>query len=125
MNAAARDVFESVSKTESPFVFPGRAGHISSIYKMISAIRNKAGLPKDFRPFHGLRHTFASLLASSGKVDLHVIQRLLSHKTPTMTQRYAHLRDESLKRASQLAGDLVSEAVKSKEEPGNVIELKK
>jgi len=28
-----------------------------------------------------------------------------------MTQRYAHLRDESLKRASNLAGDIINETV--------------
>jgi len=28
-----------------------------------------------------------------------------------MTQRYAHLRDEALKRASALAGDIINEAI--------------
>jgi hypothetical protein len=28
-----------------------------------------------------------------------------------MTQRYAHLRDETLKKASNLAGDLVKQAI--------------
>jgi hypothetical protein len=32
-----------------------------------------------------------------------------------MTQRYAHLRDESLKRASALAGQLINEIVQPKE----------
>jgi hypothetical protein len=32
-----------------------------------------------------------------------------------MTQRYAHLRDESLRKASELAGTLVDEAVNGKE----------
>ena len=51
------------------------------------------------------------MLASSGKVDLYVLQRLLTHKDSSMTQRYAHLRDEALKRASDLAGDLITEAI--------------
>lgn len=122
LNDAARSVFESVSKTDSPFVFPGRAGHVYSIYKMISAIRDKAGLPDDFRPFHGLRHTYASLLASSGRVDLYTLQKLLTQKTPSMTTRYAHHRDEALRKASQLAGQLVNEAVKSTEK-ANVASL--
>lgn len=124
LNDAARAVLESIPKTESPFVFPGRAGHVYSIYKMISAIRDKAGLPKDFRPFHGLRHQFASLLASSGKVDMYVLQKLLTHKSPIMTQRYAHLRDESLKKASALAGELVDQIVKPKEEDQKIIEIR-
>jgi integrase len=115
LNDAVRGVFESIPKTDSPFVFSGRAGHVNSIYKMITSIRDRAGLPDDFRPFHGLRHTFASLLASSGRVDLHVIQRLLTHKSPTMTQRYAHLRDDTLRKASNLAGELVTQAIKEHE----------
>ena len=115
LNDAARAVLESLPKTESSFVFPGRAGHVYSIYKMISSIRDKAGLPDDFRPFHGLRHSYASLLASSGKVDLYTLQKLLTHKSPGMTQRYAHLRDETLKRASNLAGELISQAVEANE----------
>lgn len=35
-----------------------------------------AGLPADFRPLHGLRHVFATMLASSGKVDMFTLQKL-------------------------------------------------
>jgi len=31
----------------------------------------------------------------------------LTHKTPTMTQRYAHLRDEALKKAGSMIDDLI------------------
>lgn len=57
---------------------------------------------------HGLRHVYASMLASSGEVDMYVLQKLLTHKDGRMTQRYAHLRDEALKQASQVAGDIVA-----------------
>lgn len=40
--------------------------------------------------FHSLRHTAASWLAMSG-ADLFAIGGVLGHKTPRMTQRYAHL----------------------------------
>jgi integrase len=53
--------------------------------------------PKDFSPMHGLRHLYASMLASSGKVDMYVLQKLMTHKSPKMTQRYAHFKDEALK----------------------------
>ena len=46
--------------------------------------------------FHDLRHTFATRLAQAG-VDLYKVQRLLGHKSPTMTQRYAHHSPESLR----------------------------
>ena len=86
-----------------------------TIQKALRRIREAAGLPKTFRPLHGLRHAFASRLASSGAVDMYTLQKLLTHKSPVMTQRYAHLRDESLRKASELAGTLVDEAVNGKE----------
>jgi integrase len=46
--------------------------------------------------FHDLRHTFATRLIQAG-VDLYTVQRLLGHKTPKMTQRYAHHSMESLR----------------------------
>ncbi len=46
--------------------------------------------------FHDLRHTFATRLVQEG-VDLYKVQRLLGHKTPSMTQRYAHHCPESLR----------------------------
>jgi integrase len=49
------------------------------------------------------------MLASSGKVDMYTLQKLLTHKSPQMTQRYAHLRDEALKRASDTAGNLFNQ----------------
>jgi integrase len=56
--------------------------------------RDRAGIP-DFR-FHDMRHTFATRLVQRG-VDLYKVQRLLGHKTSTMTQRYAHHSPESLR----------------------------
>ena len=50
---------------------------------------------EDFR-FHDLRHTFATRLVQAG-VDLYKVQVLLGHKTPAMTQRYAHHYPESLR----------------------------
>ena len=58
------------------------------------AARKKAGL-EDVR-FHDLRHTFATRLAQAG-VDLYKVQKLMRHKSPIMTQRYAHHYPESLR----------------------------
>jgi integrase len=79
------------------------------INKRVRVIKRAAGLPDDFRPLHGLRHAYASILASSGQVDMYTLQKLLTHKSPLMTQRYAHLRDETMRRASALAGNLIIE----------------
>jgi hypothetical protein len=46
--------------------------------------------------FHDLRHTCATRMVPAG-VDLYKVQRLLGHKSPIMTQRYAHHYPESLR----------------------------
>lgn len=61
--------------------------------------REKAGL-EDVR-FHDLRHTFATRLVQAGK-DLYKVQKLMRHKTPIMTQRYAHHYPESLRDAVEV-----------------------
>lgn len=135
LNSAARKVLEAHPKErfkikgtqkyeESPYVFPGRGGQRRvSCQASVNEIKKKAGLPQGFRPLHGLRHVYASMLASSGQVDMYVLQKLLTHKDGRMTQRYAHLRDEALKNASQVAGDIVSElaAENDEKDPANKI----
>jgi len=113
LNDAARDLLNRHPRTGSEYVFPGRDGEQRrDIHHQVNRIRDNAGLPKSFRALHGLRHVYASMLASSGRVDLYTLQRLLTHKSPQMTMRYAHLRDEALKDASQVAGDIISNVVK-------------
>jgi len=116
LNDATRNLLESHPKGDSPYVFPGKwGGQRKEIMRPVNRIKKRAGLPKDFRPLHGLRHVYASMLASSGQVDLYTLQKLLTHKSLQMTQRYAHLRDEALKRASNLAGELIEQAMNSKD----------
>ena len=122
LNDGARGLLEEHPRTESLYVFPGRdGGQRQFIRNQVNRIRDKAGLPKDFRALHGLRHVYASMLASSGQVDLYTLQKLLTHKSPVMTQRYAHLRDETLKKASNVAGEIVDAAMNG--EPKKVIEM--
>lgn len=124
LNDPSRALLESLERTKSPYIFPGRGGHQrTDIKKAVNAIKEKAGLPKDFRPLHGLRHTYASALASSGKVDLYILQKLLTHKSPVMTQRYAHLRDNALKSASNVTSEIFKP--KENKEKSKVINLKK
>ncbi|PKN39058.1 MAG: integrase [Deltaproteobacteria bacterium HGW-Deltaproteobacteria-2] len=130
LNEQARQVLENHPKTEiirnnkkeiSEYVFLRPDGEpFTDIRRRVNPIKKAAGIPADFRALHGLRHSFASMLASSGKVDLYTIQKLLTHKSPVMTQRYAHLRDEALRNASTLAGNIIDAATNK-----NVVELHK
>ena len=89
-------------------VFPGRRGEsLVDVKKAVNAIKAAAGLPADFRGLHGLRHVFASLLASSGRVSMIELQKLLTHKDQRMTQRYIHLHDQSLRRGADVAVDVI------------------
>lgn len=107
INDMARDLLNSIVRTKSPYVFPGRSGGQRTTTGVAGRrIRNNAGLPNNFRPMHGLRHVYASMLASSGKVDMYVLQKLMTHKSPKMTQRYAHLRDDALKNGASQIDDI-------------------
>ena len=80
----------------SKFVFTGRGGtKRTECKRSLHRIRLKAGLPFDFRLLQGLRHVYATMLVSSGKVDLETLQSLLTQKSPLMTQRYANLLDQA------------------------------
>ncbi|MDD2388429.1 MAG: site-specific integrase [Desulfobacterales bacterium] len=79
----------------------GRIGKISKAFdKAVVDIGLNQDItdPKQKFSFHCLRHTFASWLAEEGE-SLQVVQKLLGHSTPIMTQRYSHLGDNTLERA--------------------------
>jgi integrase len=109
MNDMAREVLNSIDEDpDSDYLFPGRfGGYQKDFRKSFAMIREAAKLPEGFRPLHGLRHVFASNLASSGQVDMFTLSKLLTHKSDKMTRRYAHLADDALHRAASMAGDLM------------------
>ena len=116
MSEAAKIILEKLPHT-SRYVFPNAKGEKRSDFRsMPNRIKQKAQLPTNFRPFHGLRHTYASHLASSGKVDLYTLQKLLTHSSPQMTQRYAHLADEAMKRAARVADDILTSNMEKKDD---------
>ena len=127
MSRAARTVLESIDRTNSQFVFPGKDGNQRKDFRRIARrVKERAELPKDFRPIHGLRHNFASRLASSGQVDMYTLQKLLTHESPLMTQRYAHLADEAMKRAAEIGTmALLSSVTSVIKEPADTPEMQK
>jgi integrase len=108
LNAAAVNVLRSVPQLpDNPYVFPspvtGRPS--ASLHFPWTRIRIRAGLD-DVR-LHDLRHSFASALVNDGQ-DLYTVQRLLGHANAKATQRYAHLKRETLAKAAEAMGTLVS-----------------
>jgi integrase/ribosomal protein L37E len=112
----ALEVLKSLEVT-SPFVFPGKEGkQRKEFYRPWERIRQAANLPKNFQ-FQGLRHHFASTLASAG-VDLLVVQKLLTHKDAKTTSRYSHLAPGTVRDAALKSGELLTPKPKS-----NIIEM--
>ncbi len=94
----ALNLLKSVQRTDSPYDFPNEKGEKrGDIRKFAEKMKKQAGLDADFRPIHGLRHNFASSLVNNG-ADLYSVQKLLTHSSPEMTQRYAHLQMDTLKK---------------------------
>lgn len=87
LNGLSVQVLKSLHMgTPSDLVFPSvNSAHLSVYTRRVFAsvgIRDAS--------FHSLRHTCASWLVMEG-VDLYAVGQILGHKTPRMTQRYAHL----------------------------------
>lgn len=104
MNDSAREILQSIARQESDYVWPGRDGEKRKEFsRMARRVRDKAGLPSDYRPIHALRHIYASNMASSGEIDIYKLQKLMTHSDIRMTARYAHLADEALRKAANVA----------------------
>jgi integrase len=69
----------------------------NNVTKRIRHYIRKAGLRRELH-FHSLRHSFASLLVQSGE-SLYMVQKLLGHTSPRMTQVYSHLEPTNLHRS--------------------------
>ena len=90
----------------SPFLFPGANGGPQRDLKKFWASICKAAAIEGAR-LHDLRHTYASVLASSG-LSLPVIGALLGHSQAATTHRYAHLLDDPLRTATERAGAIIT-----------------
>jgi integrase len=96
INAAARAALVLRQAVNSgPRVFGG----LQDVKRSFAHACQLAGIV-NFR-FHDLRHTFASWLVQAG-VPLTEVRDLLGHASIEMTERYAHLAPDRLRRAVQL-----------------------
>ena len=68
--------------------------HPSTLQRIFLSAKEKAGIRKKVS-IHSLRHAFATHLLEQG-VDVHVVQRLLGHRSITATMVYLHLKKENL-----------------------------
>jgi integrase len=80
----------------------------SDLKKPWKAISKRAGLTGV--RIHDLRHTHASVGAGAG-LGLPIIGKLLGHTQSATTQRYAHLDNDPLKKASEHIGSRLAAAM--------------
>lgn len=108
LSAASQQLLNEMQKTTSgDYLFPGRGrrNHLTDLKRFWESVCKTANI-KDCR-IHDLRHTYASILASSG-MSLPIIGQLLGHTQQATTQRYAHLYDDPLREATERVGNLVT-----------------
>ncbi|MEM6797801.1 MAG: site-specific integrase, partial [Acidobacteriota bacterium] len=111
LNGPALEILDGLKPvTGNPWVVPGeRPGtRRRSLQAMWERIRKEAEL-SDVR-IHDLRHTYASFGVNGGQ-NLAVVGRLLGHSKITTTQRYAHLADDSIRRAGDAIGSDLANAM--------------
>lgn len=108
LNSAAISIIQQMSKRSS-FIFanPKTGSPFNDIRKSYDKIMDAANISN--MRIHDLRHNFASLAVNSGQ-SLYVVQHLLGHASPQTTQRYAHLRSETLLAASEQIAIVIKEA---------------
>jgi integrase len=105
--AAEKAAAKKAQRELSVWVFPGRfdGAPRENVRRPWREICQTAGFTAHTR-VHDLRHTYASLLASSGK-SLSIIGRLLGHTQASTTKRYSHLQDDPLRAATEVVGTIV------------------
>lgn len=102
LSNGALEILERRKGNDSEYVFPNpKTGQpLKHFHNTWDRIRKNAGIP-DVR-IHDLRHNFASLLINSGR-SLYEVQKLLGHSNISTTQRYAHLTQDTLRDATEVA----------------------
>lgn len=103
-------------------VFPGKKDGVPRVdCSGAERIKKAAGLPKDFRPFHGLRHNFGVMLANSGQFSINDISEALTHKNIDFTKkRYAQFLPETLAKIGNAAAKVLNVKAPPKPEKNKV-----
>jgi len=107
MTERVKDMLSGMPKAGGPdsLVFPGKHGgqmtEIGDAFKnAVDALNLNQGISDDRLKcvFHSLRHTHASRLLEAG-TDIYLVKTLLGHRNIATTERYLHVRADSLRDA--------------------------
>lgn len=114
LNAACRDAvsdylavrnkgFDETTAATPALFLSSRGQRISNktVQWMINKYLKRAGLESKGYSVHKLRHTAATLMYRTGKVDVRVLKDILGHEQLNTTQIYTHISDSSMERAME------------------------
>ncbi len=111
LNDSALDVLNQLTtrdRYENLFVNFQTQLPYTTISKVWGRLRTKAGLPH--LRIHDLRHQFASFLVNSGQT-LFMVQQILGHSSPAVSQRYSHLSTKTMMEAANTASVMIKGAM--------------
>ena len=111
LNAPARAILERQPRSGNAYIFPSPVDSkrpLSCDLRLWYSVRREAGI-EDVR-LHDLRHTFASHAVLRG-IPLPVVSRLLGHRQPSTTLRYAHVGDREIEAAAERIGAAIARAM--------------
>jgi integrase len=124
LSDAALEVLASIEHVE-PYIIAGakKGEPFKNLGRSWIVARAYSGL-QDCR-LHDLRHSYASLAASRG-VSLQMIGKLLGHRVPATTQRYAHLARDVVSGVNDELGAAMTAAIeKGSAETGAVLKFRR
>ncbi|MEJ2491113.1 MAG: tyrosine-type recombinase/integrase [Desulfuromonadales bacterium] len=120
LNSSAMSVLKELKKNKnslkrtagSDYLFPSRAGskrpHILDLRIPFGKVCEAAGI--EGLRVHDLRHSFTTLALQAGAI-LYDVSKLLGHSDISMTQRYAHMVDDSLQKATDDVAGVIDRSV--------------
>ena len=122
LSDAALEVLATLPRVGPFIVAGGKTGEpFRTLLHAWILVRRYAGLD-DVR-LHDLRHSYASLAAGRG-VSLQMIRKLLGHKAPATTQRYAHLARAAVAAVNDELGAVMQAAIERGQPPiADVVKL--
>ena len=90
-----------IRTSDRAFFLSGREKRISvkTVQWMVYKYLRLAGLSEKGLSVHKLRHTAATLMYQSGKVDIRVLKDILGHEQLNTTQIYTHVVDRNIEEA--------------------------
>ena len=125
INDDLEKVFKEIRREQgltSRCIFTYHSKTIQRVERAFKGAVRRAGI-EDFK-FHDLRHTFASHAIMRG-ASLKEVQELLGHRDIKMTLRYAHLSQESKRKAVNLLNGLTSYVKIDRSQNGHKSQSKK